>query len=127
MRLCFDLGLHVDCAPYVKTGVLTTADARARKSTFWSCVVLNEYVYCPFTFERHLIFVSSLSSVHFGRPFRIDSEEITIQGPGNTGIVSEDISTDRRMNKAVELPSTDFVLQQWVFLCETLIPLTRKL
>lgn len=43
MRLGFDLGLHIDCTPYVRPGLLTAADARARYSTFWSCVVVNEY------------------------------------------------------------------------------------
>lgn len=44
MRLCFDLGLHIDCTPYVKAGILTPAEACARQTTFWSCVVLNQYV-----------------------------------------------------------------------------------
>lgn len=42
MRLSFDLGLHIDCTPYVKAGVLTPTDARARNTTFWSCAVLNQ-------------------------------------------------------------------------------------
>lgn len=44
MRLCFDLGLHIDCTPYLHAGVLTLADVRARQSTFWSCGVINQWV-----------------------------------------------------------------------------------
>jgi hypothetical protein len=46
MRLAFDLGLHVDSGPYVKQGLLTGKEADARRSAFWSCVVVNQYVCC---------------------------------------------------------------------------------
>ena len=44
MRLSFDLGLHVDGDPYVKQGLFTKKEAEARRRTFWSCVVVNQYV-----------------------------------------------------------------------------------
>jgi hypothetical protein len=44
MRLAFDLGLHVDGDPYVEQGVFTAQEGEARRSTFWSCVVVNQYV-----------------------------------------------------------------------------------
>lgn len=44
MRLSFDLGLHVDGDPYVKQGLFTNKEAEARRRTFWSCVVVNQYV-----------------------------------------------------------------------------------
>lgn len=97
MRLCFDLGLHVDCAPYVKAGLLTDNDARARQSTFWSLAVLN-----------------NLSSFHFGRPFRIDSEEITVR-------LLDQASADD------ETRSSLVTLEAWTFMCDTMVPLMRKL
>ncbi|KAK5082612.1 hypothetical protein LTR70_007530 [Exophiala xenobiotica] len=110
MRLCFDLGLHIDCALYVKAEILTPAEARARQITFWSCVVLNH-----------------LSSFHFGRPFRVDSEEITVQPPYRPGDVpireTEELETTRTASQATDTT----VLREWVFLCETLVPLMRKL
>ncbi len=44
MRLAFDLGLHVDSTPFVEQGILTLQEAEARRSTFWSCLVVNQYV-----------------------------------------------------------------------------------
>ena len=44
MRLAFDLGLHVDSDAYVKQGLLSPREKEARQSTFWSCVVVNQYV-----------------------------------------------------------------------------------
>ena len=44
MRLAFDLGLHVDSDAYVKQGLLDIREREARQSTFWSCVVVNQYV-----------------------------------------------------------------------------------
>ena len=44
MRLSFDLGLHVDSDPYVKQGLFTNKEAEGRRKTFWSCVVVNQYV-----------------------------------------------------------------------------------
>lgn len=47
MRLAFDLGLHVDGEPYVEQGLFTAKEAEARRATFWSCVVVNQYVSIP--------------------------------------------------------------------------------
>jgi hypothetical protein len=45
MRLAFDLGLHVDGEPYVEQGLFTAKEAEARRGAFWSCVVVNQYVF----------------------------------------------------------------------------------
>ena len=42
MRLAFDLGLHVESDPYVEQGLLTVKEAEARRSIFWSCLVVNQ-------------------------------------------------------------------------------------
>lgn len=44
MRLAFDLGLHVDSDAYVEQGLLNVKEQEARRSTFWSCVIVNQYV-----------------------------------------------------------------------------------
>lgn len=56
----------------------------------------------------------SLSSFHFGRPFRIDSEEITVQNP------DQYFTTASSGNHLM-------VLKEWVFLSETLVPVIRTL
>jgi hypothetical protein len=43
-RLSFDLGLHIDSDPYVKTGLFSAAESEARRTTFWSCILVNQYV-----------------------------------------------------------------------------------
>lgn len=120
MRLCFDLGLHVNCTTYVKAGVLTSADVRARQSTFWSCVVLNQYV---------LFFVMPLSDtgLHFGRPFRIDSGEITVQSPSNPGNNRAEGYQPQEGPTRHQPDVSMMVLKEWVFPCETLVPLIRTL
>jgi hypothetical protein len=35
MRLAFDLGLHLDMAPYVERGTIRSEDAEVRCVTFW--------------------------------------------------------------------------------------------
>lgn len=42
MRLSFDLGLHVDCTPYVQAGIITDIEAEARRVAFWGCFVVNQ-------------------------------------------------------------------------------------
>ena len=42
MRLAFDVGLHVESDPYVEQGLFTAREAEARRSAFWSCVVINQ-------------------------------------------------------------------------------------
>ena len=56
MRLAFDLGLHVDGDPYVEQGIFTAQEGEARRSTFWSCVVVNQYVqaYFSYTLSNHV-------------------------------------------------------------------------
>lgn len=41
MRLSFDLGLHINCDPYINSGLIAPSAAEARQSTFWSCHVVN--------------------------------------------------------------------------------------
>lgn len=70
---------------------------------------------------------TSLSSFHFGRPFRVDSEEITVQPPcrprdDSTG-EREELGSPRTTTQATDT----IVLREWVYLCETLVPLIRKL
>jgi hypothetical protein len=44
MRLAFDLGLHLDMAPYVERGTILGEDAEARQVTFWAAYMSEQYV-----------------------------------------------------------------------------------
>jgi hypothetical protein len=44
MRLAFDLGLHLDMAPYVERGTILCEDAEARQVTFWAAYMSEQYV-----------------------------------------------------------------------------------
>lgn len=77
--------------------------------------------------EQYLTLVVSLSSFHFGRPFRIDSEEITVESPAD---LSGDQIQGEQQSSRLTSASTDthmMVLKEWVFLSETLVPLIRTL
>lgn len=41
MRLCFDLGLHLDTEPYVKQGAISVEEQKARQTAFWACYIIN--------------------------------------------------------------------------------------
>lgn len=42
MRLAFDLGLHIDMAPYVRNGSITAAEAELRRMVFWGTYALDQ-------------------------------------------------------------------------------------
>ncbi|KAK5351976.1 hypothetical protein LTS03_003743 [Exophiala xenobiotica] len=121
MRLAFDLGLHVDGDPYVEQGVFTAQEGEARRSTFWSCVVVNH-----------------LWGFSLGRPFRVDSEEITVKRSPRTGSLTDSERwTDSLTTSTATSPlpsvsersreSSYLVVEQWVSFCEELAPLVRTL
>lgn len=41
MRLCFDLGLHINTDIYVQQEIISAAESRARQTAFWGCYVMN--------------------------------------------------------------------------------------
>ena len=41
MRLCFDLGLHINTESYVEHGVMSADEAQVRQMTFWASYVMN--------------------------------------------------------------------------------------
>ncbi|KAF2716567.1 hypothetical protein K431DRAFT_289305 [Polychaeton citri CBS 116435] len=73
MRLCFDLGLHLDAQPYVERGILSVAEAATRQKTFWSSYIINYR-----------------ASFNLGRPFTLDKSEITVHRPCNASNISQD-------------------------------------
>lgn len=64
MRLCFDLGLHVNVDTYVEKGVMSAAEARMREVVFWASYVHNYR-----------------TSFTLGRPFTLDTSEIHVSKP----------------------------------------------
>ena len=42
MRLAFDLALHVDMAPHVAKGTLTSQEAELRRDVFWSAYTIDQ-------------------------------------------------------------------------------------
>ncbi|CAH0019795.1 unnamed protein product [Clonostachys rhizophaga] len=49
-RMALNLGLNIDCSPWVAAGVISEDDAEVRKITWWGCVYLNKLV---LFFEPH--------------------------------------------------------------------------
>lgn len=43
MRLSFDLGLHIDVAPYVAEGTITADEAELRRIVFWGTYSTDQY------------------------------------------------------------------------------------
>lgn len=41
MRLCFDIGLHIDATPYVEQDAITAEELLVRQMTFWAAFVIN--------------------------------------------------------------------------------------
>lgn len=41
MRLCFDLGLHIDTSVYVEYSILSAEEAKARQTVFWASYMMN--------------------------------------------------------------------------------------
>lgn len=41
MRLCFDLGLHINTAPYVEQGIMSVAESQSRQKVFWGSYIMN--------------------------------------------------------------------------------------
>ncbi|KAK5049316.1 hypothetical protein LTR84_004245 [Exophiala bonariae] len=121
MRLAFDLGLHVDVDPYVEQGTFTAQEGEARRTTFWSCVVVNH-----------------LWSFSLGRPFRVDSEEVTVKRlPRARSSTNSERCIDSLISSAMISPPIEvsqngnetlyLVVEQWVSFCEQLAPLVRIL
>lgn len=86
-----------------------------------------------FDFGRLLTF-PSLSSFSLGRPFRVDSEEITVAKPNTSP--NNSYSDLHWINYPAETAASDtsqpdqatsLVSAQWVSLCEELAPLVRVL
>lgn len=42
MRLAFDLALHVDMTPYVRTGSISQEEADLRKTVFWGAYTVDQ-------------------------------------------------------------------------------------
>jgi hypothetical protein len=42
MRLAYDLGLHIDMAPYVERGSMTPMEAKVRQVVFWGSYIADQ-------------------------------------------------------------------------------------
>jgi hypothetical protein len=81
--------------------------------------------------------LSRLWSFSLGRPFRVDSEEITVARPNSTAAFAVNNAwiqypanpTELAINEATQPDNdmTSLVASQWVSLCEELAPLIRVL
>lgn len=41
MRLCFDLGLHINTDIYVEYQILSIEEAKSRQTVFWASYMMN--------------------------------------------------------------------------------------
>ncbi|KAK3703945.1 hypothetical protein LTR37_014163 [Vermiconidia calcicola] len=126
MRLCFDLGLHIDTNIYVQQGIISAAESRARRSAFWGSYVMNYR-----------------ASFSLGRPFTLDASEITVSKPGasvNTPAINAaptswneyPSSSATQASPALDSAQAaselaDAISEQRVTLCDMVEPIARAL
>ncbi|KAF4553591.1 Fungal specific transcription factor domain-containing protein 66 [Elsinoe fawcettii] len=99
MRLCFDLGLHVNTDTYVASRIMSQEESHARCTAFWSSYVLNYF-----------------SSFKLGRPFCVDKSEITIARPivATAGLIDPTETTTSPDHGGI----TAMVMEQRLILCD---------
>ncbi|KAF7186627.1 Nitrogen assimilation transcription factor nirA [Pseudocercospora fuligena] len=76
MRMCFDLGLHVDTEPYVSQGIISLKESQDRQLAFWASYIHN----------YRASFASS-------RPFTVDTSELRVRRPNSDFCASMGIWT----------------------------------
>ncbi|KAI7481085.1 hypothetical protein KC351_g6590 [Hortaea werneckii] len=116
MRLCFDIGLHIDTTPYVDHGVVSATESQARQTAFWASYVMNYRM-----------------SFSLGRPFTLDGSEITVKKPTpDTFSYTElwhpyhrTIASNPQSSGGLAL--LDVISAQRINLCETVEPIARAL
>ncbi|KAI7498850.1 hypothetical protein KC357_g256 [Hortaea werneckii] len=116
MRLCFDIGLHIDSTPYVDHGVMSATESQARQTAFWASYVMNYRM-----------------SFSLGRPFTLDGSEITVKKPTpDTFSYTElwhpyprTIAPNPQSSGGLAL--LDIISAQRINLCQTVEPIARAL
>ncbi|KAL2847792.1 fungal-specific transcription factor domain-containing protein [Aspergillus pseudoustus] len=114
MRLAFDLGLHLDMAPYVERGTIAPEDAEARRVTFWAAYTSEQFW-----------------GYYLGRPTRNPTDGITVSKPGGhvnspiTPLKWQQYGSPYMSKNMANLPNPiGLVCFHWVSLYEVMLPLT---
>ncbi|KAL2855687.1 fungal-specific transcription factor domain-containing protein [Aspergillus pseudodeflectus] len=117
MRLAFDLGLHLDMAPYVERGTILGEDAEARQVTFWAAYMSEQFW-----------------GYYLGRPTRNTTGGITVPKPGGMPncpvppLKWQQYGSPYLSKNMANLPNPlGLVCFQWVSLYEVMLPLTDVL
>ncbi|RMY05055.1 hypothetical protein D0867_10142 [Hortaea werneckii] len=116
MRLCFDIGLHIDTTPYVDHGVMSATESQARQTAFWASYVMNYRM-----------------SFSLGRPFTLDGSEITVKKPTPNSFSYTELWQPYPSTMAPSPQSSgglallDVISAQRINLCETVEPIARAL
>ncbi|KAI6910048.1 hypothetical protein KC316_g3010 [Hortaea werneckii] len=116
MRLCFDIGLHIDTTPYVDHGVMSATESQARSTAFWASYVMNYRM-----------------SFSLGRPFTLDGSEITVKKPTPDSFSYTELwqpypsTIARSPHSSGGLALLDVISAQRINLCETVEPIARAL
>ncbi|KAL3447658.1 fungal-specific transcription factor domain-containing protein [Aspergillus insuetus] len=117
MRLAFDLGLHLDMAPYVERGTIICEDAEARQVTFWAAYMSEQFW-----------------GYYLGRPTRNTTGGITVPKPGGNAncpappLKWQQYGSPYLSKNMANLPNPlGLVCFQWVSLYEVMLPLTDVL
>ncbi|EXJ73871.1 uncharacterized protein A1O5_03633 [Cladophialophora psammophila CBS 110553] len=119
VRLSFDLGLHLDMTQYVAKGLMSPAEAEARKMAFWGSFVVDH-----------------LWGFYLGRPpCRISNHNPSVQRPANPSPELQRWVPYGMLENLPEaaLPVTDssdpngLLPRQWVLLCEVMDDLSHVL
>ena len=83
--MAFDLGLHIDMTPHVADGTLSESEANLRGEVFWGIYMIDQLS----SYSNSLLKTGTLIHVwrpscwgfYLGRPFRTQSENITVAKP----------------------------------------------
>ncbi|KAE9573443.1 hypothetical protein CGMCC3_g10266 [Colletotrichum fructicola] len=112
MRLAFDLALHVDMTPYVRTGSISQEEADLRKTVFWGAYTVDH-----------------LWGLHLGRPFRINMEDVTVAKPGIDGSISGHWSAYVSPDSCgiTQPDHAELLCSQRALLCDIMAPLGHAL
>lgn len=65
-RMAYNLGLNLDCAAWVASGMISEQDAEVRRITWWGCYKLDKCV--SYSYNMYATYIVRLYCLGLGRP-----------------------------------------------------------
>ncbi|KAL2832599.1 fungal-specific transcription factor domain-containing protein [Aspergillus cavernicola] len=115
MRLAFDLGLHLDMAPYVERGTIPYKNYEVRRTTFWAVYVSEQFW-----------------GYYLGRPTRSPMDGVTVPKPDRNSSIPpmkwKQYGSPYLSKNMASLPNPlGLICYQWLSLYDYMLPLTDVL